>query len=264
MGGLMDYNARFYSPYLNYFIQPDTLIPDTTNPQSWNRFSYVHNNPVVYNDPSGHCIWDGCIAEIMLVGAVIGAGIDIYNQYQENNQSFDNINWGEVAIAATVGAVAGVVTAAVIIPAAAGTYAAAYTGSAIIGTATEMIAGGFMAGTSNVILSNSQRVATKAVRGEHVTLSETIDDFDENYSKDMFYGALGYGVGRQFSNVANQFWRPSSYIGSPYLSRGFNGIGNMLSPNVSQKIISGASGAFSEAASNSSLIQSFVDKTGKK
>ena len=24
------------------------------NPQSWNRFSYVQNNPIIYNDPSGH------------------------------------------------------------------------------------------------------------------------------------------------------------------------------------------------------------------
>jgi RHS repeat-associated protein len=55
MGGIMDYKARFYSPYLNRFIQPDSIIPDQTNPQSWNRFSYVQNNPIRFNDPSGHC-----------------------------------------------------------------------------------------------------------------------------------------------------------------------------------------------------------------
>ncbi|MBI5953670.1 MAG: hypothetical protein HY865_18605 [Chloroflexi bacterium] len=54
MGGLMDYNARFYSPTLGRFLQPDTLIPNTQNPQSWNRFSYVRNNPILYNDPTGH------------------------------------------------------------------------------------------------------------------------------------------------------------------------------------------------------------------
>ena len=54
MGGLMDYKARFYSPYLNHFIQPDSLIPDPSNPQAWNRFSYVGDNPVGYSDPSGH------------------------------------------------------------------------------------------------------------------------------------------------------------------------------------------------------------------
>jgi RHS repeat-associated protein len=54
MGGIMDYKARFYSPYLNRFTQPDTVIPDQTNPQSWNRFSYVTNRPILFIDPTGH------------------------------------------------------------------------------------------------------------------------------------------------------------------------------------------------------------------
>jgi RHS repeat-associated protein len=52
--GLMDYKARFYSPVLNRFIQPDSIIPDPTNPQAWNRFSYVNNRPINLNDPTGH------------------------------------------------------------------------------------------------------------------------------------------------------------------------------------------------------------------
>ena len=52
--GLMDYHARFYSPSLGRFIQPDTIIPGMANPQSWNRYSYVTNNPINYNDPTGH------------------------------------------------------------------------------------------------------------------------------------------------------------------------------------------------------------------
>ena len=41
MGGIMDYKARFYSPALGRFIQPDNIIPNPWNPQNWNRFSYV-------------------------------------------------------------------------------------------------------------------------------------------------------------------------------------------------------------------------------
>lgn len=54
----MDYKARFYSPYINRFLQPDTIIPDLSNPQSWNRYSYVTNRPINVNDPSGH--WPNC------------------------------------------------------------------------------------------------------------------------------------------------------------------------------------------------------------
>ena len=35
-------------------MQPDTIIPELSNPQSWNRYSYVTNRPVNFNDPTGH------------------------------------------------------------------------------------------------------------------------------------------------------------------------------------------------------------------
>jgi RHS repeat-associated protein len=54
MGGIMDYKARFYSVALGRFIQPDSIIPDQSNPQSWNRFGYVINNPLNLTDPTGH------------------------------------------------------------------------------------------------------------------------------------------------------------------------------------------------------------------
>ncbi len=52
--GLYYYNARYYDPELGRFIQADTEIPDLSNPQSYNRYSYVMNDPLRYNDPSGH------------------------------------------------------------------------------------------------------------------------------------------------------------------------------------------------------------------
>ena len=52
--GLYYYNARYYDPELGRFIQPDTEIPDLSNPQSYNRYSYCVNNPLRYTDPTGH------------------------------------------------------------------------------------------------------------------------------------------------------------------------------------------------------------------
>jgi RHS repeat-associated protein len=49
MGRLMDYKARFYDPYLNRFIQPDTIVPNSSNSQSLNRYAYVLNNPILFN-----------------------------------------------------------------------------------------------------------------------------------------------------------------------------------------------------------------------
>ena len=52
--GLYQMGARWYDPYLNRFIQPDTVVPNPGDPQSLNRFSYSRNNPVRYSDPTGH------------------------------------------------------------------------------------------------------------------------------------------------------------------------------------------------------------------
>ncbi|MCP4298624.1 MAG: RHS repeat-associated core domain-containing protein, partial [Proteobacteria bacterium] len=56
--GLMYYNARYYDPTMARFITPDTMIPDASNSQAYNRYAYVLNNPVVYTDPTGHFSMD--------------------------------------------------------------------------------------------------------------------------------------------------------------------------------------------------------------
>ena len=51
---LLDYGFRRYDPELGRFISPDSIIPDPNNPQAWDRYGYVLNNPVRYTDPTGH------------------------------------------------------------------------------------------------------------------------------------------------------------------------------------------------------------------
>ena len=50
--GLMFYNARWYDPYLNHFVQADTIVPGGV--QGLDRYAYVNNSPLNYVDPSGH------------------------------------------------------------------------------------------------------------------------------------------------------------------------------------------------------------------
>ena len=51
---LMYYGARYYDPLLARFTQADTIVPGAGNPQSFNRYSYVLDNPVRYTDPTGN------------------------------------------------------------------------------------------------------------------------------------------------------------------------------------------------------------------
>ncbi|MCP4400511.1 MAG: hypothetical protein GY801_24810, partial [bacterium] len=67
--GLMYYGARCYDPALSRFITADTIYD--LGPQGLNLYSYALNNPIRYNDPSGHFIngpdddrnltCDGCV-----------------------------------------------------------------------------------------------------------------------------------------------------------------------------------------------------------
>lgn len=52
--GLYYYGARYYNPHSGRFISADSVIDGVKNPQGYNRYSYVQNNPITYNDPTGH------------------------------------------------------------------------------------------------------------------------------------------------------------------------------------------------------------------
>ena len=49
--GLYNFKARLYDPVLGRFLSADSVIPDPGDLQSFNRYSYCLNNPVVYTDP---------------------------------------------------------------------------------------------------------------------------------------------------------------------------------------------------------------------
>ncbi len=80
--GLYFYNARHLDPQLGRFTQPDTIVPEPSNPQALNRYSYTLNNPIKYRDSSGHWVetvfdlamiaWD--IAEVKRDPSLLNVG----------------------------------------------------------------------------------------------------------------------------------------------------------------------------------------------
>lgn len=52
---LVDLNGRIYFASGSRILSPDPYIQDPTNTQSYDRYSYVMNNPLSAYDPSGFC-----------------------------------------------------------------------------------------------------------------------------------------------------------------------------------------------------------------
>jgi len=105
--GLLYYHARYYDPILARFISADSMVPEQANPQDLNRYSYVHNNPVRYNDPSGHCLgwlWnDASCRPIWQTGAppsygdaldAVQTGLDVVGMIPGAGEGFDLVNAG--------------------------------------------------------------------------------------------------------------------------------------------------------------------------
>ena len=53
--GLDNFGARYYGGAQGRFTSPDPkIIPNAVyDPQSWNKYGYIRNNPLRYVDPNG-------------------------------------------------------------------------------------------------------------------------------------------------------------------------------------------------------------------
>jgi RHS repeat-associated protein len=76
--GLIHMNGRVYDPTLGRFLSADPYIDGVSDSQSWNRYSYVNNNPLNHTDPSGFFKLKDAfkIVAIVVVGVITaGAGL---------------------------------------------------------------------------------------------------------------------------------------------------------------------------------------------
>lgn len=71
--GIIHMNGRLYDPLLRRFLNADENIQDPTNTQNYNKYGYVMNNPLMYNDPSGEFIW--------WIPPLVAAVSELFNMY---------------------------------------------------------------------------------------------------------------------------------------------------------------------------------------
>ena len=75
--GLIHMNGRLYDPLLRRFLNADEHIQDPYNTQNYNKYGYVYNNPLMYNDPSGEFFVFMGLGVLFWKAVIIGAAIGV-------------------------------------------------------------------------------------------------------------------------------------------------------------------------------------------
>ena len=71
--GLNHMNGRVQDAITGVFLSPDPYISEPGNPQNYNRYSYVYNNPMSHTDPSGYSAYSDTVGFIM--AGTTGSGV---------------------------------------------------------------------------------------------------------------------------------------------------------------------------------------------
>ena len=83
---LIHMNGRLYDPLLGRMLSPDNFVQNSFGTQAFNRYSYVHNNPLKYTDPSGELVGDGILGPY---NQKTYSFFDV-NQFYENGNKQEN------------------------------------------------------------------------------------------------------------------------------------------------------------------------------
>jgi RHS repeat-associated protein len=94
--GLINKNARLYDPTVGRFLSPDPYIQSLDFTQSFNRYGYCLNNPLVYTDKDGE-FWH----------IVIGAAVGGVTNWLTNGAKFNWKGLGYFGVGAAAGAAGG-------------------------------------------------------------------------------------------------------------------------------------------------------------
>jgi len=109
--GLYYVSSRYYDPEIGRFINADAYVSTGQGILGNNMFAYCNNNPVFMYDPTGEL----GIVTLMIIGAVVGAGIEYASQVIKNHkagltgaEAWTPSNYGALASSAFSGALSAI------------------------------------------------------------------------------------------------------------------------------------------------------------
>jgi RHS repeat-associated protein len=220
--GIIHMNGRLYDPLLRRFLNADENIQDPANTQNYNKYGYVMNNPLMYNDPDGE-FW------MMLAGALVGGYL---NGVAANNGNWNPVKWDW---ARTWSAVLGGAIGGAAISGALGTISSnpgairfALPGIISGGLNSAFTGGNFLGGAIGGIsysgnLSGNSITSTDGISAgykyivsptqdynsdwEGLTKSILLNYVNTNFSEGWSYGKLQQETGKRFEEAFNTIMR---------------------------------------------------------
>lgn len=115
--GIIHMNGRLYDPILRRFLNADENIQDPFNTQNYNKYGYVLNNPLMFNDPSGEFIFGAVFVASFIgkvvIGAIIGAAIGLATYTLSVGLAGEKFKLGGMFKSMMWGAISGAVTAGI-------------------------------------------------------------------------------------------------------------------------------------------------------
>lgn len=215
--GLINMNARLYDPILRKFLSADNYVQDPFNTQSYDRYSYAFNNPLLFTDPTGN------IAFLAVIAIAVAVGI-------ASNGIMNMINgvpfWYGMGKAGVMGAISGAISFGIGSLATSTFGVLVSTGKALFEAGLHAISGGlmsaveggkFMAGAlsgfvSSMVSSGIQSLGqtgatvTNVVDGKGVTKAVQ-NGFGQNYMKAVMVVAGGLSGGLSSTVAGGNFWQ---------------------------------------------------------
>ncbi|USD23247.1 hypothetical protein MJO52_08945 [Microbulbifer variabilis] len=203
--GLIHMNGRVYDPNLSRFLTADPIIDGITSVQGYNRYAYVHNNPLTYTDPSGYSSWNKWRDSV--VKPVVAVVIAIYT----GGQALAALNTAQgLTAAAAASAAQGMTANAFMYLTAANSAMASAVGWAAIGGA---IAGGLNGGARGAFVGAFTSVASMGI-GQAFQAGRSIGHTAANITSHALMGGVGATLG-------------GGKFAHGFLSAGFNGIAKL-------------------------------------
>lgn len=187
-------NARVYNPVLGRFLSPDPFIQNPEDLQSYNRYSYVLNNPLTYTDPSGYFSFKKFLK-----------------------------HWGGIIVGAAITAASGGTLG--------GAFIAGLTGSSAFGAVAGTVFSGALSGFGSAFTTgilNGQGLGSSLLLGLHAGI-QTIPLNVQG----MMMEVLNVGLTNMFPswietnpNSLNQDWNVYRRVGSQLANSGIRSLAN--------------------------------------